>query len=235
MRRFTILFLLAGISMYGQTQKTISTVSFQLSFPQGEYKSTYPVTGAGIRWNVMHRPSPDMPVSIGGEIGFLITSSDSKFFDLYTFGFFDRYRVTASNNVFSLAFKARADLVPHDKPVQLFVDGTIGTNLFFSSVDAQRETFFGNSQYAGGNSTKGYWAFIWGPGLGIEIPLGKAKEICLSLKTSYLLGTNTKYLTDPYIDNNGNVFFTERESKTDMLITEAGVRFGVFGRKRNRR
>lgn len=236
MRGLLVLFSLLLTCSAGLAQKAISTVSLQLSFPQQEYKETYPVTGVGIRWNVLFRPAVESPISIGGEIGFLVTSTDTKVFDLYYLGFFDRYRITASNNILTLAFKARADLVEHSQPVLLFVDATIGTNLFFSTVDIERETFFGNTQYSGGRSTKGYWAFIWGPGVGVEIPLGKRKQTALSFKTSYLFGSNTKYLTDPYIDNDGTVYFTERESKTDMIITEGGLRFGIFGnRKRNRR
>ena len=180
----------------------------------------------------MHRPSADVPLSIGGELGFVVTSTDSKYFDLYYLGYYDRYRITASNNIATIAFKARADLVPDQRTIQAFVDATIGTNLFFSSVDIERETFFGNSQYRGGRSTKGRWAFIWGPGVGIEIPLGKRKEMALAFRTAYLFGTNSKYLTDPYIDNNGTVYFTERESKTDMLIIEAGIRIGIFNNRR---
>ncbi len=131
----------------------------------------------------------------------------------------------------SLAFKARADLVPVDKHVLIFIDATIGTNLFFSSVDAERETFFGGTQYSGGSSSKGYWAFVFGPGLGIEIPLDKGKEVALVLKGSYLFGSNTKYLTDPYFNNNGEVYFTQKESKTNMIMAEAGVRFGLFKRR----
>jgi hypothetical protein len=122
---------------------------------------------------------------------------------------------TISGNIATIAFKTRADLVPNPSRIQVFVDATIGTNLFFSSVDIERETFFGNSQYSGGRSTKGRWAFIWGPGAGLEIPVGKRKEMAIAFRTAYLFGTNTRYLTDPYIDNNGTVYFTERESKTD--------------------
>jgi hypothetical protein len=225
-----MIMVLISISLWGQ--KTITTISFQLSVPQQEYKRTYPVTGAGIRWSVMHRPSADVPLSIGGELGFVVTSTDSKYFDLYYLGYYDRYRITASNNIATIAFKTRADLVPNPSRIQVFVDATIGTNLFFSSVDIERETFFGNSQYSGGRSTKGRWAFIWGPGAGLEIPVGKRKEMAIAFRTAYLFGTNTRYLTDPYIDNNGTVYFTERESKTDMLIIEAGVRIGIFNNRK---
>jgi hypothetical protein len=231
MRNVVIIFLITGFALTVQGQKTISTLSLQLSFPQEEYKSTYPKTGVGLRWNILHRFNEHGPLSIGGEIGYLATGSESRSFDVFYLGFYDRYRISATNNVITLAFKARADLIPWGKPVQLFIDGTVGTNLFFSSVDVERETFFGGSEYGGGNSTKGYWAFIFGPGLGVEIPLGKRKEIALSLKGSYLFGSNTKYLTDPYIDNNGNVYFTQRESKTNMILAEAGVRFGIFNHR----
>ena len=71
------------------------------------------------------------------------------------------------------------------------------------------------------------------------IPLDKRRDVMLLLKGSYLFGSNTKYLTDPYVDNNGNIYFTERESKTDMVIAEAGLRFSLSnnnrrGRQRNR-
>ena len=229
--------LFSVLSSHGQ--RTIANISGQLSFPQGEYKRTYPVTGAGLRLGILTKPVADGPIYIGGELGFLVTSSDAKTFELYYNGFFDRYRVTASNNILSLAFKARADLAENNKPVQVFLDATIGTNLFFSSVDIERQTFFGGSQNAGGESTKGYWAFVFGPGAGLEIPLDKRRDVMLLLKGSYLFGSNTKYLTDPYVDNNGNIYFTERESKTDMVIAEAGLRFSLSnnnrrGRQRNR-
>ena len=103
-----------------------------------------------------------------------------------------------------------------------------GTNLFFSTVDISRITFYGDTEYAGGNSTKGHWAFTWGPGLGVEIPLNKNHDLALSIKGSYLFGSHTKYLSDPYIDNSGEVFFTQRESETTMLLMEVGVRFGMW-------
>jgi hypothetical protein len=232
MRVLVLLSLLIVFLSPVYSQKTIGTLSLQLSFPQDEFKQAYDATGIGLRFNVMHRPNVDVPISIGGELGYLVNGSDSRFFDIYYLGFYDRYRISATNNILTLAFKARADLLPHDKPMQFFVDGTVGTNLFFSSVDVTRETFFGDSEYAGGNSTKGYWAFVWGPGAGIEIPLSKDKRTALSLKASYLFGSRTKYFTDPYIDNNGEVFFTQRESETTVLLMEAGVRFGMFNRRR---
>lgn len=230
MRSLFIVMLMAACSLPVSGQKIISSATIQLTFPQGEYKSTYPKTGIGARWNVMVRLADNSPLRIGGEIGYLSVSSSSRIFDIYYQGFYDRYRVSASSSILSLAFKARADLTQEQK-LKLFVDGTVGTNLFFSSVDLTRETYYGGSQYTDGSSSKGYWSFIFGPGIGLEIPLGKSNDIALCIKGTYLFGSNTRYLTNPYIDDNGNVYYTQRESKTDMIVAEAGVRFSLSGRR----
>ena len=206
--------------------------NLQLTFPQGEYQSNFPKTGVGLRVNIMHRLKDDGPLSLGGEIGFLVTGSDSRLFDMYYGGYYDTYKVSASNNVFSLAFKARADLVDRERPLQLFLVGTVGTNLFYSAVSVERQSYFGGSQYVGGDNSKGYWAFTWGPGIGLEFPIDKRKQAALSFTTSYLLGANTTYLTDPYVDGNGDVYFNRHESKTDMILLELGVRFSLSKKRR---
>ena len=180
MRRLMVVALLAGFLFSANAQKTSLGVNLQLSFPQGEYKSIYPKTGVGLRFNVFHRLKDDGPLSIGGDIGFLVVSSDSRFFDIYYGGYYDTYKVSASNNVLSLALKARADLMSNERPVQLFVEGTAGANLFYSSVSIERETYFGNSQYVDGDNSKGYWAFTWGPGIGIDIPIDKRRQAAVS-------------------------------------------------------
>ena len=231
MRNLLIVFLMTALIYSADAQKTSVGVHLQLSFPQGEYKSTYPKTGVGLRLNVLHRLRQDGPISIGGDVGYLVTGSDSRLFDIYYGGFYDTYKISASNNVLSLAFKARADLVSNERPVRVFVEGTVGANLFFSSINIERETYFGNSQYVDGDNSKGYWAFVWGPGVGIEIPIDKRRQTAIVVKGSYLFGANTTYLTDPYIDNNGEIFFARHESKTDMILAELGLRFSLSGRR----
>jgi hypothetical protein len=96
------------------------------------------------------------------------------------------------HNVLSPALR-RADLVPKERPVLFFVEATIGTNLFFSSVSIERENGFGGSQYVNGDNSKGYWAFTWGPGIGVEIPLDKQRRVGAIIKGSYLMGARTIY------------------------------------------
>jgi hypothetical protein len=225
----TALFAILLLSANGQ--RTMGSIDLQLSFPQGEYKLAYPKTGVGIRFNVLHRIAEESPLSVGGEFGFLVVGSDSRLFDMYYGGYYDTYKISASNNVMNLAFKARADLVPPDRPILIFIEATVGANLFYSTANIQRETYFGNSQYVAGDNSKGYWAFTWGPGVGLEFPVDKRKQVAIVAKASYLFGGNTTYLTDPTIDNNGDIYFTQHQSKTDMILAEFGVRL-TFGRKR---
>ena len=49
----------------------------------------------------------------------------------------------------------------------------------------------------------------------------------IELKVAYLMGAYTNYLTDPYIDGNGNVSFQENSSGTNMLIPQAGIRITI--------
>jgi hypothetical protein len=235
MRSLMIIFLITVIVSSANAQKTIANVNLQLSFPQGEYKSNFPKTGVGMRLSILRRLKEDGPISIGGELGYLLTGSDTRYFDIFYGGFYDRYKVSATNNVLSLAFKARADLMPAERPVKVFVETTVGANLFFSSVNIERETYYSGSQSVGGDNSKGYWAFIWGPGIGIEIPVDKRKQAAVVVKGTYLFGANTTYLTDPYIDNNGDTYFTRHESKTNMILGELGIRLFIPSRSSRRR
>ena len=231
MKSSLIVIFIAGCLFSAHAQKTSIGATVQLSFPQGDYQSNYPKTGVGMRINIMHRLNEEGPLSLGGELGYLVSGSRARYFSGYYSGYFDTYKLSASSDVFALAFKARADLSPAERPVRFFIEATIGANLFYSSVSLQRESSFGGSQYVDGNNSKGYWSFTWGPGVGVEIPIGKKRRAGIIVKGSYLCGTSTTYLTDPSIDNSGNVYFTENESKTNMIIAEFGIRFSLSRRR----
>jgi hypothetical protein len=233
MRIFATAFCLAVLVVSARGQRTSAAAHIQLSFPQGDYKSADPKAGVGIRFNVLRRIMDESPFSVGAEFGYMVRGSNSKYFDIYYGGYYDTYKISASNNIMSLAFKARADLLPKERPVLIFVETTIGANLFFSSASIERETYYGNSQYVDGDNSKGYWAFTWGPAIGVEIPVDKRKQAAIVVKGSYLFGARTTYLSDPYIDgNSGTVFFNQNESKTDMILAELGVRFTFPSKRR---
>jgi hypothetical protein len=113
------------------------------------------------------------------------------------------------------------------RKVKPFLDITAGWNVFFSTVTVERLTFYSDYNSSYSNSSKAHWALAYGAAAGIDIPLNRMDDIGLELKVAYLIGANSRYLTNPYIDGNGNVSFEENNSRTTMIIPQAGVRITI--------
>ena len=216
----TCICIVACISSF--SQKFSASIDVQMSVPQGEYKTANPDTGIGGRGNFFYRPQKNIPVKIGLELGMQVKGSTHQYFS----SFYDNYRVSASNNIFSLMFVTR--LQPENEgKIKPFLDGIVGWNVFFSTVSVERLTFFSSYNTSYSNSTKAKWAFTFGPAAGIDIPLSKWDDVGLELKCAYLFGSETEYLTDPLIDNDGQVYFKEQKSVTNMIIPQIGVRITI--------
>lgn len=207
-------------------QKFSASIDAQLAVPQGEYQAVNPDAGFGIRANFLYRPIKEAPMKVGLEIGLQEKGSATQYFSGYVYGYYDDFKVSASSNIFSLMFLARFQSRKLHK-IKPFVDVTAGWNVFFSTVSVERLTYFSTYNDSYSNSTKAKWALTYGAAGGIDIPLNKADDIGLELKVAYLIGSNSHYLTDPYIDNNGNASFVDKESRTDMLIPQAGIRITI--------
>jgi hypothetical protein len=203
-------------------QKFSGSIDLQMSVPQGEYKTANPDAGIGGRGNFFYRPQKNVPVKIGLELGMQVKGSTHQYFSSY----YGDFKVTASNNIFSLVFVTRLQPEKEGK-IKPFIDAIAGWNVFFSTVNIEQLTFFStyNSSYS--NSSKAKWAFTYGAAAGIDIPLNRRDDIGLELKCAYLLGSNTVYLTNPRIDNDSQVYFDERESTTNMIIPQVGVRISI--------
>lgn len=208
-------------------QKFSASIGAQLAIPQGDYKTTNGDAGYGLRANFLYKPTPDVPLKFGIELGMQEKGRAAQYFSGYAYGYYDEFKVSATNNIFSLIFLTRFQSPKFGK-VKPFIDLTAGWNVFFSTVSVERLTYYSpyNSSYS--NSSKAHWALAYGAAGGIDIPLNKHDDIGLELKVAYLIGNNSRYLTDPYIDNNANVSFVEKNSRTDMLIPQAGVRITIW-------
>lgn len=223
--------IIAGLSFMlffadSDAQKFSASVDAQLAVPQGDYKAVNPDAGFGIRANFLYRPIKEAPMKVGVEIGLQEKGNAVQYFSGYVYGFYDEFKVSASSNIFSLLFLARFQSQKFHK-IKPFVDVTAGWNVFFSTVSVERLTYYSDYNDGYSNSSKGKWALTYGASGGIDIPLNKADDIGLELKVAYLIGSNSHYLTDPYIDSNGNASFVDKESRTDMLIPQAGIRISI--------
>jgi hypothetical protein len=222
---FTCISLFFSISSFAQ--KFSASINVQMSLPQGEYKTANPDAGIGGRGNFFYRPGKNIPIKIGIEPGMQVKGSTSQYFSGFINGFYDEFRVSASNNILSLMFVTR---LQQEKPgkIKPFLDAIAGWNIFFSTVSVERLTFYSNYNSSYSNSSKAKWAFTYGTAAGLDIPLNKRDDLGLEIKCAYLFGSNTVYLTDPQIRNTGEVFFSEKESSTDMLIPQVGLRISIY-------
>lgn len=209
------------------SQKFFTSINAQLSIPQGDYKAVNTDAGFGLRVNFLYKPDEMVPVRFGLELGMQEKGRATQYFSGNIFGYYDDFKITATNNIFSLMFLTRFQSSKLHK-LKPFIDVTAGWNVFFSTVNVERLTFYSDYNSSYSNSTKAHWAFCYGAAGGIDIPLNRRDDVGLELKVAYLIGTNSKYLSDPYIDGNGNVSFLENNSRTDMLIPQAGVRISIY-------
>ena len=226
MRRLMICAFFTFISSITFGQKFSISLDAQLAVPQGDYKTTNGDAGYGLRANFLYRPTPVVPLKFGVEFGIQEKARAAQYFSGYSYGYYDDFKVSATSNIFSMMFVTRFQSPKFGK-IKPFLDLTAGWNVFFSTVAVERLTYYSPYNDSYSNSTKAHWALAYGATGGVDIPLNKRDDLGLELKVAYLIGNNSRYLTDPYIDNNVNVSFVEKESRTDMLIPQAGVRIRI--------
>lgn len=221
---FSTVFCFSSVS--GLAQKFSTSIDLQVSLPQGEYKDVNPDAGFGLRANLLYRPLVDIPLRFGVELGMQEKGRAAQYFSGNLGGYYEEFKVTASNNIFSLLFVTRFKPEKFGK-VTPFLDLSAGWNVFFSTVDVERLTYYSSYNTGYSENTKSRWALTYGGAGGVDIPLGKSDAIGLELKIAYLLGNNTRYLSSPYINGNAEVTFQENTSNTDMLIPQVGIRIRI--------
>jgi len=222
---FTIL-LLAFINTFSVAQTFSVSFDAQLSLPQEDYKNENADAGYGLRANVLYNPDKTIPIKLGLELGMQVKGRAIQYFSGYINGFYDDFKVSATSNIFSLMLLSRFQSSAPGK-IKPFLDLTAGWNVFYSTVSVERLTYYSDYNSTYSNSTKAHWALAYGAAGGVDIPLNKRDDIGLELKVAYLIGSESRYLTDPFIDNNANVSFVEKNSRTTMLVPQAGIRISI--------
>jgi hypothetical protein len=224
--KYLLAIFLIFIYSFSFAQKFSTSIDAQLSVPQSDYKDVNPDAGFGLRAALLYKPGIVSPVRFGIEFGIQEKGRATQYFSGYVFGLSDDFKVTATNNIFSLMLLTRFQSSNFGK-IKPFVDVTAGWNVFFSTINVERLTYYSDYNSSYSNSTKAHWAFAYGAAGGIDIPLNRRDDLGLELKVAYLIGANSRYLSNPYIDRDGNVSFEENNSRTTMLIPQAGVRITI--------
>ena len=208
-------------------QKITGGFNGAVMIPSGEFREVNENVAWGLRGHAMYNPSRQVPVYVGLELGYAVMGSTTQYFYDPYLGFYDEYAVTASSNIFSIQLKLRVQPTKN-VAVRPFAEGLIGWNDFFSTVNVERQTYYRpdyNDSY--GNSSEAQWAMTYGGAGGLNIRLKKTGDQWLELKTAYMIGRKTMYLTDPRIMSNGQVYFDQKESETNMIIPQVGIKFGL--------
>lgn len=243
----TLLILLSALVLITKTEsQTVNSLSFQLTVPVGSYKDTYPKTGTGLLFSTTHLLKSKPVLSIGGEVGIIqVSNADKRYKGLYH-NKYDIYNISASNYIITLSPKLRIKLHNFKNSATLFADISFGANLFLSYTaisntrwannDIIYAVFLGTDLYdvVSGNSSlqidssslHSALALRAGAGLGVEIPIGKSKQLAILLKYSYLYGSRAKYFSHPAIDNI-TITMEPKESNTSMMLAEAGIRLKI--------
>jgi hypothetical protein len=228
MKYLLIILLIFFTCSFSYAQKFSTSANVQLAVPQGDYKDVNSDAGYGLRANLLYKPGKLSPVKFGIEFGIQEKARATEYFSGYVSGYYDDFKVSATSNIFSLMPLMRIQSAKPHK-IKPFIDITAGWNVFFSTVSVEDLSNYNynynNSSYS--NSTKAHWALAYGAAGGIDISLDRRNALGLELKVAYLIGANSLYLTDPYIDGNGNVSFIENNSRTTMLIPQVGVRITI--------
>ena len=225
---FTLVsFVLLTVAVNAQRKNAFTGfLNFNLSFPSGEFKDVNNTLGAGGRLGVLYNPSENLPLYIGLELGYQVMGQENSSFYSTYFGFTDEYRISATNNVFTALVNLRFQSNKKTVAVKPFAEALFGANDFFSTTTVERETYNSSGTISNSSSSKARWAMSYGGSVGLDIRLDKKGTVGLELRTSYLKGAHTKYLTDPIIDNAGYVSYAEKESETDMIVAQIGIKFG---------
>jgi len=122
---------------HAQTNK--ATRSLQLSFPQGEYKKTYPVIAGGLLFGIVHKSKTKSPFSVGGEIGILQMSGADKYYTGYYNNEYNTFLVASWNYILTLAALLKVNLLDENKSWNAYIDFSIGSNVFLTTTSISRE------------------------------------------------------------------------------------------------
>ncbi len=243
------LFIILSFLFFSEVtaQLNNAAISFQLNLPQGDYKKTYNKLGTGFLLGVVHRLNDKSFIGFGGEIGFLQVSQAGNEYKGFFRNKYDKYSVGVTSYILTVAPKLSINLVTFKGSIKVFIDFTIGTNIFLTSSSISHEkgynvltdtydfltdTHSRRPVKIDSSSSHSFWALRAGAGIGTAIPIGKNKKIFALLKCSYLYGSYAKYFSHPAVQNL-QITIVPKESNTSMLLTEAGFRFKIFNRKKH--
>jgi hypothetical protein len=211
------------LSLMTQAQKGNAYFNANLMFPSGEFKEVNNNMGYGGRIGVGFSIIKEVPLQLGVELGYNSLQRNTQPASGSVWGFYNSYRVVAgSNNINTLIV---LKLQSHKRlALKPFAEGIFGGNHFYGTAAFEGYNWTNGWERIQQESTKGRWALTYGGAVGLDIAVDKRRETYLTIRTAYTIGQQTKYAADPTINSAGQVTFYEKESQTNMVMPQIGLR-----------
>ncbi len=239
MRHVVLIVATFGLLTKVYAQVNTASLTFQLSVPQGEYKDHYSKTGTGLLFSYTHRLKDKPGIALGGDMGILqVSKAGNSYSGLYR-NRNDNYYASATNYIITIASKLRGYVFTFKGSVRVFIDLTIGTNIFFTYASIShyhgREFLSRRPRLVTDSSfSHSSLSLRCGLGVGTEISIDKKNKLALLLKCTYLYGSMVNYFSHPHVKGL-EITLTPLQSRSSMFLAEAGVRFGMFNKKKKHR
>ncbi len=226
---FSTMFLMLSITTVAHTQQYRAGISFNIGFPQKEFKENIESNGYGLSGYFGYN-FPESPIIIGASAKFLIYGRETRREPLILPVYVD---VTTTNSIIMGQFMIR--LQPPRGNVLPYIDGLAGFSYLTTDTEIENESDWDGDPIA---STKIFddFTFSYGIGYGIQFCVYRNPEVnnpdnnlmgvYIDVGGQYLKGGIAEYLKEGSIEIiNDQVVYDIDESSTDISILKIGVSF----------
>jgi hypothetical protein len=199
-------------------------INFTLAFPQGEFKDNIDRLGFGGSLQFLFfNPTPDLPVSLGINLGYINYGSESRR-EPFSYTIPDVFvDVDRTNNLIN--FHLLFQIISPTGVFRPYAEGLFGGSYIFT------ETSIKSRDYDEVASSTNFDDFAWSYGAGggfiilLTENLGdEIGSLFLDLKARYLFGSEAEYLKEGSVTVEGRrVTYDVTKSKTDLLQIQLGV------------
>lgn len=203
-------------------------LGLQLSYPMGDYKKAYDKTSVGIGGNIGYQ-FRDVPLQVGFDGAYMIYGSNTERRP-WSSTIPNVYLDVTTNYSFSFGH-LYARVQPSQGVIKPYVEGLFGFNYLATTTEVDNSHYDEDENIA---STTNFDDFVMSYGLGggaqialISFPMDfttRKGQLLLDLGVKYIFGGEAEYLPDNGLRvENGQVYYSPRKSKTDIVTARIGV------------
>lgn len=220
LKKTCLLLFIVVLPFAVKAQVNDADINLFFGVPQGEFQDNLDAVAVGINGSVAFA-IPSSPISLGLELGIMTYGTDSReesfnpnipevtievntMYDIFTAHTFIRYETQSGI-------------------VRPYLDGLVGFNYLFTESKIQDQDDY---QTIASDTNFDDTAFSYGVGGGLKFRVAQTEtnQFLINIKGRYLMGSEADYLQEGSLEVvNGELFFNESTSKTDILTIHVGL------------